>query len=587
MSTANKVIDQWERTTGKSPERSGNQYRGISPLRHDADNPTAFVLTVNSDEHGAWIDHVSGESGSLYELARRMGVDLPKVTEVGDSSRAYQSLADYASGHGVDESVFLNAGWAQVMKDDRPALAFPTNNGTRWRFIDGAKPKYINPTGYSPCWYGLERAVVKAKANDLPLVLCNGEASTVVAQHYGVPAACVTSGEKRLSDALLADLRGVWDGSVLLAYDCDKTGAKTAEDVHEQVPNSTIIDLQLSAGGDLADFCALFRDGAMLELENRFRLLQRTGDLEINSQTDLLIDFIRAKTAIQGTSVVFPFKSFHKFSGFAHVVPPGHLVGVVAPSAGGKTSFLDTVADILAMRGLHGFYYGPEWSAMEMLQRRIQRYGGASFTQFQLHRTWLEEQQRGVPERQREGRPLTAELAAASEKIASRIKLWPGETTMFKPTMYLEALLERMGRMLERRRQAGKDVTYVIWDYAQILKSEEAKSSDNKYEAAIELIKQFTMDYNIVGFVGSQVTKSATSDAMEGKNIGAHQASYITEQKFNLFVTLRIVYERDQDGNPVKTNRGKAVIAKNNVGLTGEVRLKTDFAHLTWLDETW
>ena len=111
MTTANKVLEAWERLTGYTPKQTGNEYRGISPLRMDADNKTAFVLTIEDGEHGAWTDYPGNETGSLYDLAQRLNVPLPEVSQVGTTLRNYASVEDYAQAHGVDGSVFEKAGW--------------------------------------------------------------------------------------------------------------------------------------------------------------------------------------------------------------------------------------------------------------------------------------------------------------------------------------------------------------------------------------------------------------------------------------------------------------------------------------------
>ncbi len=58
---------------GKGPEYNCN-----SPLRAGS-NSHGFTVTITDDEHGAWFDHVTGEKGSLYELAEKLGIETPKL----------------------------------------------------------------------------------------------------------------------------------------------------------------------------------------------------------------------------------------------------------------------------------------------------------------------------------------------------------------------------------------------------------------------------------------------------------------------------------------------------------------------------
>ena len=240
------------------------QYRCNSPLRAGSDSH-AFVLTLDpAGEHGAYRDHVSGDSGSLYELAAALSVEMPHPERqaVATTKRSYTGLTDYAQAHGITADVFRAAGWSEVTHQGRSALAFTTGTGTRYRFLDGEKPRYKSPLNYERCWYGLKRAVQLAQEQAQPLVICNGEASTVVAQHYGLAACAVTGGEPAtLPPALLAELQASYSGDICIAFDCLDKGAEAAPALAEQLRssghNARAVDLRLSKGGDVADFCCL------------------------------------------------------------------------------------------------------------------------------------------------------------------------------------------------------------------------------------------------------------------------------------------------------------------------------------------
>lgn len=271
--TAGKVLVALEPYKLKQDGR--NQYRANSPFRIGS-NSHAFTLVIDDDEHGAYEDKVSGDAGSLYQLATQLGIETPKAERKAaeQTKRAYRDLAEYAQAHGIPAEVMVKAGWSDVQmvydhddqhRKERPALAFKTAGGTRYRFIDGEKAFYKSEVGYKSCWYGLKGALEKA---DGVIVLCNGEVSTVTAQHYGVPAICVTSGEKEIPGELLQQLRKLWKGRLLLAYDCDETGRRVAQKVAAQIPdyNPAILDLGFTDGGDLADFCKLYQHEALVAL---------------------------------------------------------------------------------------------------------------------------------------------------------------------------------------------------------------------------------------------------------------------------------------------------------------------------------
>lgn len=263
-------------------DEGNGKYRCDSPLRPGS-NSLAFCLKIDGPEHGTWFDQVNGEKGSLYELATLLSIPLPSQTKTAappSSKRVYSGLADYAQEHGVTAGVYAAAGWTETTHKGRNALRFPTDTGPRWRYLDTAKPPYDCASGYKPCWYRLAEAIVVAQASGQPLVLCNGEPSTVAAQlGYGVAATCITnSGERELPAPLLAQLQAVWTGPIFVALDCDKKGRDHAPKLAAQLASVgytvSIVDLGGSNGFDLADFCRLHTTDSIADLGKRAQVFQ-------------------------------------------------------------------------------------------------------------------------------------------------------------------------------------------------------------------------------------------------------------------------------------------------------------------------
>lgn len=239
-------------------QEAEGKYRSNSPLRPGS-NSHGFCLVIHNDEFGAFDDKVSGESGSLYQLAQLIGVETAHKPFIPEpTKRKYEGLKDYGEAHGLTEQQLGLAGWKETTHQNRPALSFPTDTGIRYRFLDGEQPAYKSDLGYKSCFYGLNRAIKLVKDNTL--VLCNGEISTIAAQAHGLPAFCFTSGEKKMPEDLLAELKSRWTGKIILAYDCDDTGNKAARENWRVLVgyDVRIADLGFEKGGDLADFCQLF-----------------------------------------------------------------------------------------------------------------------------------------------------------------------------------------------------------------------------------------------------------------------------------------------------------------------------------------
>lgn len=179
------------------------------------------------------------------------------------TKRAYAGLADYAQAHGLTAADLQRWQWQQATKAGRKALKFETKTGPRYRFLDGQSPTYIHETGYQRSWYGLTDDLIASIDDETPLVICNGEISTVTGQTYLVPAVCITSGEKsaipqNLLDELTAAIPGA---AILIALDCDQAGRRAAAGMMAQLKaagfKALAVDLGLSDGGDLADFCMM------------------------------------------------------------------------------------------------------------------------------------------------------------------------------------------------------------------------------------------------------------------------------------------------------------------------------------------
>lgn len=262
MTTAENVLKALRAHNLK--EKGGGKYTSNSPFRTGSDSG-AFTLTINADgEHGAFHDFASDEKGSLYDLAKLLGIETAAIT-VATTKRAYTNIDDYARAHGITSDVLKAASWKPVTRESRPSLEFPTRTGKRWRFLDGKKPTYKSEQGYKKCWYGIEKALASLDAAN-PLIICNGEISTVVGIHYGLAAASVTSGEGEIPNELIAELVAKMflapnETTVIIALDCDRKGMEAARLVESQFKghgfNARAVDLGLGSGGDLADFCTL------------------------------------------------------------------------------------------------------------------------------------------------------------------------------------------------------------------------------------------------------------------------------------------------------------------------------------------
>lgn len=259
-----------------------------TPWRPGADGGTLTVTERSDYALGlSWYDHKDGESGNGITLAQNLNIPLGRrngIKLVPKPKPAYTSLDDYAQAHGIPADVLIRAGWRETQRRGGLAFAYPTDTGTRYRYADETRTgrKYDSDGGGSgsPCWYGLTDAVALAESSSGALVLCNGETSTLVAQAHGIPAACVTGGEKSsIKPELLDQLRQQWSGAIVIAFDCDQTGRTAGNGLATHLCaegwNARAVDLGGSDGFDLADWCKLHPDRAAADVANLPELTQR------------------------------------------------------------------------------------------------------------------------------------------------------------------------------------------------------------------------------------------------------------------------------------------------------------------------
>ena len=224
-------------------------------------------------------------------MAKHLGVTLATIAPSIDTKTA-TTHEGYAESHGLTLEALRMAGWAVGEHQKRPCFIIDTDSGLRYRYIDGNKPVFKSVTGYKQCLYKFTEAVSIADKGGFPLVLCNGEASTVAAQQYNVAAFSVTGGgEKAMPEALLEEVRKAYTGEIVIAMDCDDKGKKAAAALRTQLRSVgykvRVVNLGLSNKGDLADYMRLWSADDLYGLEDVYDIEFVTRLPEIHSAADM------------------------------------------------------------------------------------------------------------------------------------------------------------------------------------------------------------------------------------------------------------------------------------------------------------
>lgn len=518
----------------------------------------------------------------------------------------YTALEDYAIAHGVPVSAFEKAKWVEDTHVGRKCLKVPHEDGvTRCRFLDGNNPKWlpIKPDNMqskvTPCWYGFNPAVKMAAASThKTIVLCNGQPSVIAAHHYNIPALAQTDGEgKQIEKPLMKRLLDVikeHNLKLVIAMDGDDAGRDSTTNRKKQFIANGIQPRIVLFGGDdgydLADYCKQHKTDIMDKLVAYSAYGERKTKHVVN-RTELITDSNNLLVSPgdnipAGEMMIMPFKRFHHLGGGAHILEPGLLTKILAPSGCGKTSLLETWQDYWNMLGFDTMWFSPEWTPRKMHYRTITRYSGLPTNIIKMHIIYASEVKRGIPKAQRQGKPLLPNSKGfkAYQRANQIVSQWPGEMYAFQGQKVTSQILEDMEKELYLCRRNGRRVGAAFFDYAQLLRTVEEYNGKNSYELIVDEIKSWCSDNGIHGIVGSQPTKAVGQNAIEsGKCLTKYDSNYLRPDAFNLIITLNIKHNKVGDEYQ-KTIAGIANIAKNSEGEEGKVNITTNFKHLSWLD---
>lgn len=583
-------------------ELPNGQYKCNCPWKPGSDSQSLLV-TFDDDEHGAWYYHAGGEGGSLYDLAKRLNIPLPERQKVDSSKRPYKSLEEYAAFKGVPAEQFILAGWEQkvITHQRRPALRYKTRTGLRYRFLDGENPKFKSETGYTACWYGLDRAIEMAHKADLPLLIVNGEPSVVVASYYNLPACAITGGENQnLPPTLIQELKTKWNGRIVIALDCDEAGLAGARKYKQALgEQATALDLGLSKGGDIADVCklhgaetrpyldqckVLFADEPAIVTEAAPRYISGK-EMHQNYQKAML-----GQTATNLKPILNPLTFLHRFGGLAKYWIPGLLNYWASISGGTKTIGFETIIGELKKLGLYSVIYTPEWvdsaDSIMMAAREVQRFGGLAFENTLDLLYWNQV---------RDGQsPVSSDQIAAAVARSKQAASFKGDAFYLTGKgLSVQQMVADIDACCQAETVKGHKPSVLFIDFAQLLWLEDDNRQRIWMETAIGVIKDCCSRNGLVGNISSQMNKSPAENARNGHTFDSGMMQWLSEQQANFVMAFapkldgvgQRQFYKNEDGDTIYRMRG--AILKNSIAAANknEFDFGVDFNHLTWVGE--
>lgn len=301
----------------------------------------------------------------------------------------------------------------------------------------------------------------------------------------------------------------------------------------------------------------------------------------VRKGTDLIARY-KERVSAQGAAPDFapmamPFAELHEFGGYARVITPGKLVGVVGNTGGGKTIMMESIVDELRRSGEDVLVFSPEWTGDEQIDRLARRYDAPNLEQVYLHMAWKAARAAGVSA----GVPLSETQQRDALAAIDHVIQWEGELfTLDKARITLSQLLTTIEAVVTSTREQGYNIRNVVVDYAQILELNENGRARSLNDAVNE-IKAMCIDCRLVGWIVSQVTKQDSREALGGaKDLDAYSAQWLRMDAFNFAMTLKI----DKNELGIPTGTGTVKIVKNSIGRTGEKKLCLNLERGVWLD---
>ena len=240
QSTADKVLAALTRYELRA--KSGGRYLSNSPLRPGSDSH-ALSLIINGPEHGAYVDFVSGEKGSLYDLAAKLGIHTPKAAP--SPERRIVATYDYID---VDGTLIYQACRYEPGRDGRTkdfSQRVPDGNGG-WRW---------SMDGITRVLYHLPE-VQAAVTDGATIYIVEGEKDADQLGLYDLVATTNVGGAGKWRSEYSAILAGA---IIVVMPDNDGPGLAHAEQVaaslHGVAASVTVVNLPgLPPKGDVSDW---------------------------------------------------------------------------------------------------------------------------------------------------------------------------------------------------------------------------------------------------------------------------------------------------------------------------------------------
>lgn len=253
--------------------------------------------------------------------------------------------------------------------------------------------------------------------------------------------------------------------------------------------------------------------------ENGITVVGRTRIIKRTSLLSDLSDRIADEDyKPEAPPIIFPLTCLHKLGGQARVTKPGKIIIFAGSSGSGKTSALETIADLYVSSEIPVpvWLWSPEWTPDELAERAVQRHGGVTQDDLYLH----EINQWRINDLGQPSNPyheLNDEVRKNSSEAMRTLRSWKQDVYFVENSLLS---IDEMAEVIAAAKGLVDPFPRVfIVDYAQLLKANDVEDKDDAgMYGMVQRFKAICVRYGLVGILATQATKSdARQNIKDGK----------------------------------------------------------------------
>lgn len=216
--------------------------------------------------------------------------------------------------------------------------------------------------------------------------------------------------------------------------------------------------------------------------------------------------------------IIFPLTALHKLGGQARVTKPGKIIIFAGSSGSGKTSALETIADLYVSSPIPVpvWLWSPEWTPDELAERAIQRHGGVAQDDLYLHEInqWRVNDL-GMPSNPHHA--LSEDIRTKSSEAMRTLRSWKQDVYFVENSLLS---IDEMAEVIAAAKAIVDPFPRVfIVDYAQLLKANDVDDKDDSgMYGMVQRFKAICVRYGLIGILATQATKAdARQNIKDGK----------------------------------------------------------------------